>query len=134
MELHSYVPDNVGLCNEYKTDLIEGYIEIINQYKKDDNYSKVIMELLVQSNRIESVQEFLNDYSDKIRYYLLHVLEVGEKIGAFNNSFNRKLNAELLYSTMQGIECAIVFNLSIYDPVAVWTETVNRMFETNRAD
>ena len=118
----------------YKTDLIEGYIEIINQYKKDENYSKVIMELLVQSNRIESVQELLNDYSDRIRYYLLHVLEVGEKIGAFNNSFDRKLNAELLYSTMQGIECAIVFNLSIDDPIAVWTETVNRMFATNRGD
>lgn len=117
----------------YKTDLIEGYTEIINQYKKDVNFSKVVMELLVQSNRIESVQELLNDYSERIRYYLLHVLEVGEKIGAFDNSFDRKLNAELLYSTMQGIECAIVFNLSIHDPIAVWTETVNRMFETNKA-
>ena len=118
----------------YKTDLIEGYIEIINQYKKNENYSKVIMELLVQSNRIESVQDILNHYSDKIRYYLLHVLEVGEKIGAFNDSFDRKLNAELLYTTMQGIECAIVFNLSIDDPIAVWTETVNRMFVTSRTD
>lgn len=116
----------------YKTDIIEGYIEIINQYKRDESFSKVIMELLIQSNRMESVGKLLNDYSNKIRYHLIHMLEVGEKIGAFHSSFDRRLNAELLYCTIQGIECAIVFNLSIADPINVWRETVNRMFETNR--
>ncbi|MEG0571100.1 MAG: hypothetical protein RR497_05600, partial [Oscillospiraceae bacterium] len=59
--------------------------------------------------------------------YINKAMDCGVAIGAFPPSFNPQINAQILYTTLIGIDQAILYDLSV-NPKQVWKEVVLKLF------
>ncbi len=60
--------------------------------------------------------------------FLIKCMEQGVEVGAFPKDFDIKLNAQILYAVVIGIDSAILYDLPI-NTTDVWRELVLKLFK-----
>ncbi len=118
----------VADANRYKSKMLKIADDILSSYENDIEFRKVYAEIILQSERIPEILSILNK-SDQERMSTLNaVLEHGAKIGAFSNDFNVKLNSEIIYSILLGLDHIILYSIPIRSKEVI-KEVLERIFK-----
>ncbi|MEG1984751.1 MAG: TetR/AcrR family transcriptional regulator [Oscillospiraceae bacterium] len=114
--------------DEYRSGLLATGEQFIDSYFTNHSLRKVYAEIDIQTTRIPALKEFINADDVKFNCFLKKCMMRGVEIGAFPENFDAGLNAQILYTTLIGIDQAILYELPI-EPKAVWKEVISKLFE-----
>ncbi len=93
---------------EYKELLIYVGTERIDYYLNDKSFGKMVAELYIQGERIQSVKQKEMLYIQSVKERNALLIKYGETLGAFDkNKFNFDIYVNLLDVFLDGIETAI---------------------------
>lgn len=117
----------------YKDELIRVGTDIIDNYENNPALVSVLMELYVQSRRIDTLGAKIKEYDEEYKQYTRDILRRGIELEIFDESFNIKENSELVLNTLQGAEFSIVFDFGL-DNKRVWEKVIDSIFKENSDD
>ncbi|MEF9974509.1 MAG: TetR/AcrR family transcriptional regulator [Clostridia bacterium] len=112
----------------YQVLLVETGEAFIDSYFENPDLRKVYAEIDLQTTRIAALKEMIDRSDERFNRFMMKCMLRGVEVGAFPKDFDAKLNAEILYAILIGIDQAILYDLPI-EPKAVWRESVSRLFE-----
>jgi AcrR family transcriptional regulator len=119
--------NDITTVDSYYNYLIDEYNVFLESYLQDKQSHLVTIEFSIQSNRMPIIMIMQNELILKILNELKEILKRGQKLGAFAPSFDINKNAEYLYTTLQGCDCSIMYNMPI-DTAIVWKMAVDFIF------
>lgn len=112
----------------YEEELIAAGEAFIDSYFENPDLRKVYAEIDIQTNRIPALQEIAKLADKAMMDFLLRCMGHGVEVGAFPETFDVVLNAEILFTILIGVDAAILYDLPVR-PKAVWREAVLKLFE-----
>ncbi|MEG1497133.1 MAG: TetR/AcrR family transcriptional regulator [Clostridiales bacterium] len=113
--------------DSFRQELISKGEAFIDSYYENKNLRKVYAEIDIQTSRIPELKELVEAADAKFNQFLIKRMERGVEVGAFPQDFDTKLNAEILYTLLVGIDQVILYDLPV-DPKAVWNEMILKLF------
>ncbi|MEG0899693.1 MAG: TetR/AcrR family transcriptional regulator [Oscillospiraceae bacterium] len=113
--------------NSYEKELISVGFDFIDSYFGNKDLRKVYAEIDLQTTRIAKLKVIINISDENINKFLIKCLTHGVEIGAFPQDFDIKLNSQILYTLLVGIDQSILYEFPI-DSKAVWKETILKLF------
>ncbi|MEG2720957.1 MAG: TetR/AcrR family transcriptional regulator [Oscillospiraceae bacterium] len=113
--------------NSYEKELISVGFDFIDSYFGNKDLRKVYAEIDLQTTRIAKLKVIINISDENINKFLIKCLVHGVEIGAFPQDFDIKINSQILYTLLVGIDQSILYEFPI-DSKAVWKETILKLF------
>ncbi len=111
---------DVHTIKEYKKLFMDIGVERIDYCQNNKKFGKIVAELYIQSERLESVREEEKRYIQSVRERNALLIEHGEKVGAFDVSkYNREVYISFYDVCLDGIETAIRYGKDM-DYHKVW--------------
>lgn len=123
--------NNCNLISEkekYKTFLMTLAERYINRFHVNRDSQLVFTELYIQSNRIPFLESKKNKLVKNTKIWIESILKHGLELQIFKNNFDLKLNTELIFNNLLGIECNYIYNMDINYHL-VWKSIVNSLFK-----
>jgi len=126
--------NDINTCKEindkenYKLFLITLVERYINRFHMNKDSQLVFTELYIQSNRIPFLESKKNKLTKITKNWIENILKHGLELNIFKNDFNLKLNTELIFNNLLGIECSCIYNLNIDYP-SVWRAIIITLFK-----
>lgn len=114
--------------HSYQEELIAAGETFIDSYFENPDLRKVYAEIDIQTTRIPALKEIAKLADEAMMSFLLRSMRHGVRIGAFPETFDTALNAEILFTILIGVDAAILYDLPIR-PKAVWREAILKLFE-----
>ncbi|MEG2455077.1 MAG: TetR/AcrR family transcriptional regulator [Oscillospiraceae bacterium] len=112
---------------DYRQELLSTGEAFIDSYFQHQTLRKVYAEIDLQSTRIPSLKDFIGESDRRFNAFLLRCIQRGVTMGAFPPDLDVPLTAQILYTTLVGIDQAILYDLPV-NPQAVWRGVVSRLF------
>lgn len=111
----------------FKENLIQYGYDTIDIIIADPRIYAFTIEVYNLANKIDSVKEKLDDYSNYTQKIMINILKHGVKIQVLPQNMDIELNAQILAIVLDGISTRIVYNHR-YNHYPVWQKTIERMY------
>lgn len=102
--------------------LNEGY-SYIDYYTKNVTARRVYAEIDIQTNRIPQLKDFVVTYNERVKKKWEKILSYGVDIEAFTLDFSVNENTEFIFTVLNGIDDALLYDYAV-DTKKVWKTTI----------
>lgn len=108
--------------DNYAKELMKYGTVFINTYKGQPEFSKFLMELYIQSKRIQGLDSIMDAMNKAFKEELLSIVTLGQRLGVIEKEKNQIIT-DLIFTTIQGIEFSLMLGTEL-NHEGVWREMV----------
>ena len=118
--------DHISSAEEFKTQLVNFGLELIDAYEKDSELRKVCYEIDIQTYRMPRIKELVDKGNWEMNLFILKILEKGVSFHLCHRD-TINLQAQYLQTIMTGLDKSILFEYPI-NAKEVWEYSITQLF------
>lgn len=129
MELYSNTFNYDVSKKDYINELYKFGNNTLQKIIADDQLIKVLIELYIQSRRIETIENLIEEIVIRDRTEMESILNKGIELGALPHDLDVEIESDILLNAMQGLEYGLAFDMR-FKFNDIWKVTVDRMIDS----